>query len=67
MKNNQRSKREVGLKIWRKTIEEERITRITIEEGEAKFYVDVEKGQKTGFFIDQRSNRIEMENMLIKR
>ncbi len=30
---------------------------ITIFEGKAKFVVDVEHGQKTGFFLDQRANR----------
>ena len=30
---------------------------ITIQEGEAKFLVDVIKGQKTGWFFDQRDNR----------
>jgi 23S rRNA (cytosine1962-C5)-methyltransferase len=30
---------------------------IVIEEGAARFPVDVRKGQKTGFFLDQRDNR----------
>lgn len=30
---------------------------LTIFEGAAKFIVDVEHGQKTGFFLDQRANR----------
>mgnify|MGYP000164957622 CR=1 FL=1 len=60
-KNDQRSRREVGLNVWRGTIAGERKTRTLVEEGAAKFYVDVEKGQKTGFFIDQRYNRIELE------
>ncbi|MCF8219132.1 MAG: class I SAM-dependent rRNA methyltransferase [Bacteroidales bacterium] len=32
-------------------------SRTTIKENNIKFYVDVEKGQKTGFFLDQRENR----------
>lgn len=66
IKNDQRSRREVGLQIWRKVIEGEKRTRTMIKEGKAKFYVDVEKGQKTGFFIDQRPNRIELEKYVNK-
>ncbi|MEN9885115.1 MAG: hypothetical protein RLZZ420_2332, partial [Bacteroidota bacterium] len=32
-------------------------TRIPITENELNFIVDVEKGQKTGYFLDQRDNR----------
>ena len=32
--------------------------RIPIHEGEARFEVDVRAGQKTGFFLDQRRNRM---------
>lgn len=32
-------------------------TRIMIRENGLKFYVDVEKGQKTGYFLDQQDNR----------
>ncbi|MBI4488206.1 MAG: class I SAM-dependent rRNA methyltransferase [Deltaproteobacteria bacterium] len=31
---------------------------IQIEENQLKFLVDVKKGQKTGFFLDQRDNRL---------
>lgn len=30
---------------------------IMVKENGLKFYVDIEKGQKTGFFLDQRENR----------
>lgn len=33
---------------------------VIIEENGLKFYVDVEKGQKTGFFLDQKENRHAM-------
>ncbi|NPA62615.1 MAG: class I SAM-dependent rRNA methyltransferase, partial [Methanococci archaeon] len=36
-----------------------------IQEGEAKFKVDV-KGQKTGFFLDQRENRLYLEKFIKK-
>ncbi len=32
--------------------------RITIEENGIKFYVNISSGQKTGFFFDQRDNRL---------
>ncbi len=32
-------------------------TRIMIRENGLKFYVDLEKGQKTGYFLDQQDNR----------
>ncbi|MFW6019536.1 MAG: class I SAM-dependent rRNA methyltransferase [Bacteroidales bacterium] len=32
-------------------------SRTTILENDLKFFVDAEKGQKTGFFLDQRDNR----------
>ncbi len=32
-------------------------TRIIIQENGLKFYVDVENGQKTGYFLDQQDNR----------
>ncbi len=35
--------------------------RTVIEEGNARFIVDVAGGQKTGFYLDQRENRIELE------
>jgi 23S rRNA (cytosine1962-C5)-methyltransferase len=36
------------------------VSDIAVENG-LKFYIDWEKGQKTGFFIDQRDNRILLE------
>ena len=32
-------------------------TKVLIEENGIKYYVDVENGQKTGFFLDQKNNR----------
>ena len=32
-------------------------TKISINENGLKFYVDIENGQKTGYFLDQRDNR----------
>jgi len=35
--------------------------RIEFVENGVRFWVDVSKGQKTGFFLDQRDNRLELE------
>ena len=39
---------------------------ITIEENDLKFYVDLWKGQKTGYFYDQRDNRKMVSNIVNK-
>ena len=33
-------------------------TRVEVQEGRASFLVDIERGQKTGWFCDQRENRL---------
>lgn len=38
-----------------------------IEEEGVKYYVDLVHGQKTGFFLDQRDNRIYMRKLLEKK
>ncbi|MCE4601583.1 MAG: class I SAM-dependent rRNA methyltransferase [Desulfurococcales archaeon] len=58
-KSTQRSRKDIGLEpvvewiIGRKR-------EVIIEEAGAKFIVDVVNGQKTGFFLDQRMNRLEL-------
>lgn len=37
--------------------------RIEITENRARFWVDVRGGQKTGFFLDQRDNRLELQGL----
>lgn len=39
-------------------------TRIPITENGLKFMVDVEKGQKTGYFLDQRDNRRAIQHIV---
>ncbi|MFT3825496.1 MAG: class I SAM-dependent rRNA methyltransferase [Chitinophagaceae bacterium] len=39
-------------------------TRITINENGLKFYVDVENGQKTGYFLDQQDNRRAIQHIV---
>ncbi len=63
VRNDSRPRREVGLKPWRGWLNGGGRTWTIIEEDGVKFKVDVEKGQKTGFFIDQRMNRILLESL----
>ncbi len=46
-----------GLERTKGFIGEEFDTKVMIEENGVKYYVDVENGQKTGFFLDQKFNR----------
>jgi 23S rRNA (cytosine1962-C5)-methyltransferase len=39
-------------------------TKILINENGLKFYVDVENGQKTGYFLDQQDNRKTIRNIV---
>ncbi|HVF80359.1 MAG TPA: class I SAM-dependent rRNA methyltransferase [Flavisolibacter sp.] len=39
-------------------------TKIMIQENGLKFYVDVENGQKTGYFLDQQDNRRAIEHIV---
>ncbi|RLG54216.1 MAG: class I SAM-dependent rRNA methyltransferase [Thermoproteota archaeon] len=61
VRNDARSRREVGLPTYRGRLLGEGDSRTAIREGAATFIVDVLKGQKTGFYIDQRPNRVELE------
>lgn len=61
VRNDQRSRKEIGLDVWKDWIHGEGDTDIVITEGEAKFKVNIENGHKTGFFLDQRMNRLEVK------
>lgn len=39
-------------------------TKITIEENGLKFHVDLDQGQKTGYFLDQRDNRRAIQHIV---
>jgi 23S rRNA (cytosine1962-C5)-methyltransferase len=39
-------------------------TKIIIKENGLKFYVDIENGQKTGYFLDQQDNRRAIQHMV---
>jgi 23S rRNA (cytosine1962-C5)-methyltransferase len=57
-KSTQRTRRDIGLPP-REGHRRGSKVRTVIREGDAQFIVDVRLGQKTGFFLDQRLNRIE--------
>ncbi len=40
-------------------------TKVLIEENGVKYYVDVAEGQKTGFFLDQKYNRLAMQKLCV--
>ncbi len=46
-----------GLELTKGFLTEPFDTVIQIEENGVKYYVDIENGQKTGFFLDQKENR----------
>jgi 23S rRNA (cytosine1962-C5)-methyltransferase len=60
LRNDHRGRREAGLPIYRKWLVGEGSPRTIINEEGVLFNVDVENGQKTGFFLDQKLNRIVM-------
>ncbi|WP_456366154.1 class I SAM-dependent rRNA methyltransferase [Thermococcus sp.] len=62
-KNTGRSRRREGLPEIERVLLGREKCRTVIEEGKAKFIVDM-RGQKTGFFLDQRENRIALEKYI---
>ncbi|BAN89578.1 class I SAM-dependent rRNA methyltransferase [Aeropyrum camini] len=61
-KSVQRSRLDIGLEPRRRWLIGGK-REVVIEEGPARFYVDVVRGQKTGFFLDQRINRLEISRI----
>ncbi|MCP9471263.1 MAG: class I SAM-dependent rRNA methyltransferase [Nitrospira sp.] len=58
LRNDAKSRRLEGLPLERKFLRGGGPTEIEIKEGLARFLVDIERGQKTGWFCDQRENRL---------
>lgn len=58
LRNDAPSRNLEGLSSERRFARGEGPTRIEIREGPARFVVDIEQGQKTGWFCDQRENRL---------
>ncbi|NPA48018.1 MAG: class I SAM-dependent rRNA methyltransferase [Thermococci archaeon] len=62
-KNTGRSRRREGLPEIERVLLGREKWRTIIQEGRARFIVDL-RGQKTGFFLDQRENRIALEKYI---
>jgi 23S rRNA (cytosine1962-C5)-methyltransferase len=58
LRNDAKSRQLEGLPLERRFLRGGGPTHVEIHEGPAKFLVDVERGQKTGWFCDQRENRL---------
>jgi 23S rRNA (cytosine1962-C5)-methyltransferase len=53
-----------GLPLVKGWLTEAKSTEIIIEENGVKLYVDIENGQKTGYFLDQHINRSLIKNIV---
>lgn len=62
-KSDQKSRSNIGLIFRRRFIRGSKSETI-IHEGNSSFIVNVVHGQKTGFFLDQRENRLELEKLI---
>ena len=58
LRNEAKSRQLEGLPLERGFLRGSGPTQVEIQEGPGKFLVDVERGQKTGWFCDQRENRL---------
>lgn len=65
-RNDSRTRRQIDLPLWKGRIAGEGPSDTVIDEEGVLFHVDVLKGQKTGFFIDQRMNRIQLRRYVSK-
>ena len=58
LRNDAKSRTLEGLPVERGFLRGGGATTVDIQEGPARFLVDIERGQKTGWFCDQRENRL---------
>ena len=56
-------RRQEGMELTKGFIGEEFPTLVQIEENGVKYEVDVKDGQKTGFFLDQKYNRLAIQKL----
>ena len=63
LRNDAKSRTLEGLPISQGFLRGQSSTRLEITEGRARFEVDVERGQKTGWFCDQRENRLAVASL----
>ncbi len=54
-------RRQEGMNLYKGFLGEEFDTKVLITENGIKYYVDVAEGQKTGFFLDQKYNRLALQ------
>jgi 23S rRNA (cytosine1962-C5)-methyltransferase len=65
LRNDAKSRRLEGLPSERGFLRGGGATQVDIREGGARFVVDVERGQKTGWFCDQRENRLTAARLAV--
>jgi 23S rRNA (cytosine1962-C5)-methyltransferase len=58
LRNDAKSRVLEGLAVERGFLRGGGATMVDVQEGPARFLVDIERGQKTGWFCDQRENRL---------
>lgn len=56
-------RRQEGMELYKGFIGEPFDTNVLIEENGVRYYVDVQNGQKTGFFLDQKNNRKAIQKL----
>lgn len=56
-------RRNEGMELWKGFIGEPFDTNVEITENGVKYMVDVKEGQKTGFFLDQKYNRLAVQKL----
>lgn len=56
-------RRQEGMELYKGFIGEAFDTKVQIEENGVRYCVDVENGQKTGFFLDQKNNRKAIQRL----
>ncbi len=56
-------RRQEGMELHKGFIGEAFDTKVQIEENGVRYWVDVENGQKTGFFLDQKNNRRAIQRL----
>ncbi len=56
-------RRQEGMELYKGFLGEEFPTLVQIEENGVKYEVDIKDGQKTGFFLDQKYNRLAIQRL----
>lgn len=56
-------RRQEGMELYKGFLDPEFSTLVEIEENGVKYQVDIKDGQKTGFFLDQKYNRLAIQRL----